>query len=182
MLIYAAIGGFGLLFLLFMLFAGDIAAGDHDVDHGLDHAPDFGGPSFFSARIMAAFTTAFGVGGVVARYYELSHPLASGVGVISGVVMATLVYQFARILYAQQASSEIQMAGLVGRTAEVTIAIPQNGVGQVTLAARGERSTHIARSADGEAIPAGAEVLIEAMRGDSLVVARPRLSEKGVRT
>jgi membrane protein implicated in regulation of membrane protease activity len=179
-LVYAAIGAFGLLFLLVMLFVGELGA-DHDIDHGIDHDSDFaGGPSFFSARIMAAFITAFGVGGVVARYYQLSHPAASGVGVVSGFVMAGLVYQFARILYSQQASSEIRMAGLVGRTAEVTIGIPENGVGQVTLTAAGELTTHIARSVNGEAIPPGAEVVVKGMRGDSLVVARARVSEKGV--
>jgi membrane protein implicated in regulation of membrane protease activity len=175
-LIYAAIGAFGLLFLLGLLFLGDL--GDHDGDHGGDI--DASGPSFLSARVMAAFMTAFGVGGVVARYYAVSHPAASGIGVVAGFVMAGIVYQFARMLYGQQASSELHMAGLVGHTAEVTVSIPQDGVGQVTLTAGGERTTHIARSAGGEAIAAGAEVVIEGLRGESLIV--HRLSAKGVRT
>src|SRR6476620_4629651 len=99
-LVYTAVGAIGLLFLLTMLFVGDLFGGDHDFDHGFDHDGDAGGgPSFFSARIIAAFMTAFGVGGVVARYYELSHPASSGVGVAAGFVMAGLVYQFARFLY-----------------------------------------------------------------------------------
>ena len=49
MLVYAAIGAVGLLFLLVMLFVGDLF-GDHDVDHpDLDHD---GGPSFLSMRVM----------------------------------------------------------------------------------------------------------------------------------
>ena len=87
-------------------------------------ARDFGGPASSASRIMAAFLTAFGVGGVVARYYGLSHPAASGVGVAAGAVMAGLVYQFAKMLYSQQASSELQMTRLVGRSAEVSVAIP----------------------------------------------------------
>jgi membrane protein implicated in regulation of membrane protease activity len=175
-LIYAAIGAFGLLFLLGMLFVGEIFGGDHDVGHDVDHDHDgdaTGGPSFFSARVMAAFMTAFGVGGVVARYYDLPHPAASGIGVASGVVMSGLVYQFARILYSQQASSELHMAGLVGRRGEVVIGIPENGVGQITLTVGGERTTHIARSADGRAIAPGAEVVVGGLRGDSLIVERP---------
>ena len=111
MLIYAGIAAFGFLFLLIMLFAGELFGGDHEVSAhgGIDHAGEFGGPSVFSARIMASFLTAFGVGGVVARYYELSHPAAAGCGVVTGVVMSSVVYQFARILYSQQASSEVQM-------------------------------------------------------------------------
>src|SRR5574341_1516577 len=100
MLIYGAIAAFGFLVLLVMLLAGDIFGADHEVgahDMGVDHgdADHGGGPSVFSVRIMAAFLSAFGVGGVVARYYRLSHPAASGVGIVSGIVLAGIVYQFA---------------------------------------------------------------------------------------
>lgn len=176
MLVYAAMAVFGFLFLLIMLFAGEIFGGDHDVsahDVSVEHgeAGHGGGPSIFSARIMATFLTAFGVGGVVARYYDLSHPAASGVGIVSGAVMSGLVYQFAKVLYSQQASSEVRMMGLVGRSAEVSVAIPEGGVGQVTLTFGGERTEQIARSRDGRALARGAEVLITDLRGDSVVVA-----------
>jgi len=174
MLIYAAIGAFGFLFLLIMLFVGEIFGGDHDFGgHEVAmHDGDAGGPSLLSARIMASFLTAFGVGGAVGRYYGFNHPAASGVGVAAGIVMSGIVYQFARILYSQQASSEIRMAGLVGRSAEVTVAIPDQGVGQVALTVGGERTEHIARSGDGSPLPRGAEVTITGLRGDSVVVQR----------
>jgi membrane protein implicated in regulation of membrane protease activity len=120
---------------------------------------------------MASFLTAFGVGGVVARYYKLSHPAASGVGVVAGIVLAGIVYQFAKILYSQQASSEVRMTALVGKLAEVSVAIPEGGVGQVALAFGGERTEHIARSDDGRALPRGAEVVITGLRGDTVTVA-----------
>jgi membrane protein implicated in regulation of membrane protease activity len=158
-----------------MLFVGEIFGADHEIgahDISLEHADTDhgGGPSIFSARIMASFLTAFGVGGVVARYYNLPHPAASGVGVVSGIVLSGLVYQFAKFLYSQQASSDVRMTGLVGRSAEVSVAIPRGGVGQVVLTFGGERSEHIARSADGGALPRGAEVVITGLRGDSVVV------------
>jgi len=175
LLIYATIGAFGLIFLLVMLFVGEFFGGDHEIHAGeIAGHGDLGhdsGPSIFSARIMAAFLTAFGVGGVVARYYELSHPAASGVGIVTGIVLSGLVYQFARILYSQQASSEVRMAGLVGRSGEVTVPIPEGGVGQIAVMVGGERTTHIARSSDGRAIPTGSEVVITGLRGDSIVVA-----------
>jgi membrane protein implicated in regulation of membrane protease activity len=174
MLIYAAIGIFGFLFLLVMLFVGDIGGGDHEIaghEVALGHGDaDVGGPSMFSARIMASFLTAFGVGGVVARYYNLPHPAASGIGVVSGVVMAGIVYQFAKVLYSQQASSQISMTTLVGQNAEVCVAIPAGGVGQVTLTFGGQRSDHLARSADSQAVARGTEVVITGLRGDSIVV------------
>jgi membrane protein implicated in regulation of membrane protease activity len=174
MLIYAAIGTFGLLFLLVMLFVGEVFGGDHDVGavdaggHG-----DFGhegGPSIFSGRIMASFLTAFGAGGVVGRYMGWSHPAASGLGIVTGALLASAVYQFAHILYSQQASSEVRMTGLVGQTAQVTVAIPATGHGQVTIISRGEQTSQIARSPDGTPIPAGALVMVTALAGDSLIV------------
>ena len=172
MLIYGAIAAFGVLLLLGMLLVGEIFGGDHDAS-GHDTAGghgDAGSPSIFSTRIMAAFFTAFGVGGVVARYYDLSHPAASGVGVATGLVLAGVVYQFAKFLYSQQASSEVRMTGLVGRSAEVSVAIPEGGVGQIALTVGGERSEHIARSADGRPVIRGVEVVITGLRGDSVVV------------
>ncbi|MBI3449736.1 MAG: hypothetical protein HY049_12575 [Acidobacteria bacterium] len=184
MLIYAAIGAFGLLFLLAMLFLGEVF-GDHEVhvDAGGGHeAMEHGaGPSIFSARVIASFLTAFGGGGVISRYYNLSHPVSSGVGIASGIVLAGLVYQFATILHSQQASSEVRMASLIGMTAEVTVGIPQGGLGQVTLAASGERTTQIARSADGKPIATGTEVVVKELRGDSLVVARAGAPQAGGR-
>lgn len=170
MLIYAAIAAFGLIVLLALLLVGEF--GDHDVGHDVAHDGDHdgGGPSIFSVRVTAAFLTAFGVGGVVGRFYGLSHPAASGVGVVAGIAMATLVYQFARVLYSQQASSEVQMTSLVGAAADVTVAIPAQGVGQIAVSARGERSEHIARSADGGAIARGTPVRVTSVRGDSVIV------------
>jgi membrane protein implicated in regulation of membrane protease activity len=173
MLIYAAIGAFGFLFLIAMLFVGEIFGADHDVgghDVSVDHG-DHGGPSIFSARIMASFLTAFGVGGVVGRYYHLSHPAASGVGVVAGIVLSGVVYQFARLLYSQQASSEVRMPALVGRSAEVSVAIPKGGIGQISLTYGGERSEHIARAEDGRALARGAGVVICGLRGDTVIVA-----------
>jgi membrane protein implicated in regulation of membrane protease activity len=184
MLIYAGLAGFGVLLLLSMLLVGELFGGDHElshemaVGHDVDHS---GGPSLFSTRIIAAFLTAFGVGGVVGRYYGLSHPLASGIGVIFGVVMASVVYQFAKILYSQQASSELRMAGLVGTQAEVSVAIPPNGVGQIVVQSLGERTEHIARSAGGSAIARGSQVTITSVGGDSVVVMPATPADGGTR-
>jgi membrane protein implicated in regulation of membrane protease activity len=179
MLLYALIGGAGLALLLLMMFVGEIFGGDHDVHVESDvggHA-DFdhgGGPSLFSTRIIGSFLTAFGVGGVIARYYGQSHPVSSGIGIVAGIVLAGVVYQFAKLLYSQQASSEVRMSSLIGQPAEVTVKIPEGGVGQVTLTFGGERSTHIARSADGGALGPGTGVIIKGLSGDSVLVERAR--------
>ena len=87
--------------------------------------------------------------------------------------MASVVYQFAKLLYSQQASSEVRMTGLVGQPAEVSVAIPAGGVGQVTLTVGGERTEHIARSARraGGSRAAPASSITGAQRRFGLVVA-----------
>jgi hypothetical protein len=176
MLIFAAIGAFGLLFLLVMLFFGgdhDLHIGEMDGGHDVSHAADGeGGPSIFSSRIIASFISAFGFGGTIGRYLEFGYPASSAFGIVSGVVLASIVLKFAQILYSQQASSEVKMTSLVGMTAEVAIAIPEGHLGQISLSAAGERSMHIARSRDGKAIPQGTSVVIRELRGDYVVVER----------
>ena len=179
MLIYAAIAAFGLLVLLVMLLAGDVFGGDHDIAHDGLAVADHGGPSIFSARIMSAFLTAFGVGGVLARYYGLSHVAASGVGIASGVVMSSLVFQFAKLLYSQQASSALNMRSLVGTAAEVSVAIPAGGIGQIAVSAGGERSEHVARSADGRALSRGAAVVVTSLGADAVIVMPSALETPG---
>ena len=173
MLIYAGIAAFGLLLLLILLFVGEVFGGDHDVGHDGDIGDHdaSGGPSIFSIRIMAAFLTAFGAGGVIARNYDLSHIAASGIGIVCGAVMASIVYQFAKMLYSQQASTDLRMTGLIGSHGEVSVAIPQGGVGQITISAAGERSEHLARARDGMAIARGLTVTITGLGGDSVIVA-----------
>jgi membrane protein implicated in regulation of membrane protease activity len=172
MWIYAGIAVLGVLLLLSMLLVGELFGGDHEISHDIaaGHDIDAGGPSVFSTRIIAAFLTAFGVGGIVGRYYDLSHPMSSGLGVVFGVMMSGLVYQFAKMLYSQQASSEVRMVGLVGTTAEVSVAIPRDGVGQVVVHSRGERTEHIARAAGGTAIARGLPVRITGVGGDAVTV------------
>lgn len=109
----------------------------------------------------------------------MSHPAASGVGVASGLVLSTVVYQFAKFLYSQQASSEVKMTGLIGQSAEVCVAIPEGGVGQIALTFGGERCDYIARTADGRALVRGTEVVITGLRGNGVVVAPPAPAPRG---
>ena len=140
-----------------MLLVGELFGGDHDVgghDIGAGHADHGGGPSIFSVRIMAAFLTAFGVGGVVGRYYELSHPAASGIGVVAGIVMAE------RRLSVREAAllaAGVERAAMTGSSAgppRSRSPFPRTASAR-SSSSRGERTEHIARSAGGAAIARG---------------------------
>jgi hypothetical protein len=62
------------------------------------------------------------------------------------------------------------LASLVGRRAHVTVAIPENGVGEITLEAGAERTAQLAVSADGAPIALGREVVIGSVRGAQFIV------------
>jgi hypothetical protein len=120
MLIYAALGGAGLVLLFVMLVASSF--GDHDVpihETDLDHGDldAHGGPSPLGTRVIAAFITFFGVGGIVGQHLGLGHPASSGIGIVLGLIGATCVHQFAKLLYSQQATSSVTMRDLVAKRA-----------------------------------------------------------------
>lgn len=163
-----ALLGFG--FLVISLFFGELF--DHlgaDFDHDLDH----GGPGFFSPRVMSVFITAFGAAGAIATQYGLSPVPASGIGFVSGLTFATLIFYFARFLYGQQASTKLEGTDMVGKTARVVVAIPKGGVGQVRIQIGEELVDKIARSKDEEAIRENTPVTIEQSLGEILIV-RPQ--------
>jgi membrane protein implicated in regulation of membrane protease activity len=166
--VFLAIAAVGFLFLMIALVFGEVF--DHfDAAHDLDS----GGPGFFSGRVMSVFITAFGGVGAVATYYGLSPVAASVVGFGSGLVFAPVIYAFARFLYGQQASSQVDAGDLVGQTARVVIAIPEGGVGQVRCRIGEELVDKIAQSRDGAAIPANASVRIDEILGETVIVRKP---------
>jgi hypothetical protein len=179
MLVFLTIAGIGFLVLVISLLVGELAEhggdivhdfgdhgdlGGHDVEHG------HGGPSIFSLRILAAFTTGFGGFGAIARYYEFSYVVSSLAGIVMGVLVAAVVYLVVRFLYTQQASSDVTLASLVGKDATVEVFIPAGSVGKIVLTAKGATVALTARSADGRGIPYGANVTIKEVVGDSAVV------------
>ena len=91
-------------------------------------------------------------------------------GVVGGLVFGGLIYLFASFLYSQQASSDVHIADLEGKTGQVSVAIPKGGLGQVRCTLGQTVVEKIARSKDGEEIPANAIVVIEAVLGDTILV------------
>lgn len=172
--VFLAIAAVGFLFLLVSLIFGEIF--EHaDFGH-LDHDFDHGGPGLLSPRILSVFITAFGGTGAIATYNNCGVLASSMFGTVAGGVLGGLVYFFARFLYSQQATSAISSSELVGRTAQVTVGIPVNGVGQVRCLVGETMIDKLARSRDGAEIAFNALVKIEEVIGESVVV-RPMTSQ-----
>jgi membrane protein implicated in regulation of membrane protease activity len=176
--VFLGIAAVGFLFLLVSLIFGEIF--DHaDFGHDFDHDFDHGGPGFFSAKGIAVFITAFGGFGAIGTYRGYGALTSSFFGFTGGVIMAVLVYFFAKFLYGQQASSTTTSTDLVGRTAQVSVAIPAGGMGQVRCLVGESMVDKIAQSRDGSAISLNALVKIEEIVGESAIV-RPMVSAQPV--
>jgi membrane protein implicated in regulation of membrane protease activity len=168
LVLLAIIGGIGFLFLLISLVVGDVfEAVGFDLDGGADGGTDFG---LLDSRVIAVFLTAFGGFGVIAVQNGFGAVGSSIAGLIGGVVFAAVVSVFGRFLIGQQASSSVTDEDLVGRIAQVTVAIKPGAVGQITAKIGDERVERIARNKDGSELAVGTIVKVDAVVGDSIIV------------
>jgi membrane protein implicated in regulation of membrane protease activity len=150
----------------------------HDV--GAGHGEAYGGAgaeevaiSPLSPMTMATFSTVFGgTGLILANMFKYSLYVTLPASVAAGVVVAAGVFTlFYRVFASVQASSEVRMDAIAGLPAEVTIAIPADGVGEAAYVSLEGRYTSIARSATGAAIPRHAQVRIARVVGNTVYVA-----------
>lgn len=121
---------------------------------------------------IAAFVTSFGGIGIIATQAFGADSAGSLVWAAVGSIVVALVshFVFFYAFIAPQASSALRTSDVVGQTAEVTVPIANNGVGEVAYVAMGERHTSTARSADNKEIPRGALVSVESIAGTVLIV------------
>lgn len=172
--IFLGIAAVGFLFLSVSLVLGEIGHGDfggHAADlHGDVHGGT--GVSFFSSRVLSVFVTAFGGFGAIGIHLGYGVGPSTAVGLAGGLFFGALIYLFASFLFSQQASSEVRLGDLVGGTAQVTVAIPKAGLGQIRCTLGESVVEKIARAQDGGEIPLNTLVKIEAVVGETVLVRR----------
>jgi len=166
-----------------MEFEHDFGSGhDMDAGHGgadFSAAPDAPAISPLSPAVLATFVTTFGGVGVITHsMFHFPLPLSLPVSFAAGLAVGGVVFiVFYRLFQAVQASSEATVAGAIGLEAEVTIAIPRDGIGQIAYVSRGGRFTAPARSEEAVEIPNHASVRISKVVGNTYYV-RPALDEQ----
>jgi membrane protein implicated in regulation of membrane protease activity len=92
-----------------------------------------------------------------------------------GLFMAACVFYFMKFLYAQEATSTVGEAHLVGQEGVVLTSIPAGGTGEVRMNVRGTTIKSLARAESGEEVAAGATVRVVQEVGGTLVVRPVRL-------
>lgn len=164
--LFVIIGGVGFVFLLLSLVVGDLFESiGVDFDAGDGH--DFG---LLDSRVISVFITAFGGFGAIAVQTGFGAVAASFAGLLGGVVFGGVVSMFGRFLVGQQASSSVTDDDLIGRSAQVTVAIAPGQVGQITCRIGDERVEKLARSKNGEEIKTGSIVTVDSVTGDAVIV------------
>ncbi|MCX8103818.1 MAG: hypothetical protein N3E42_05235 [Candidatus Bipolaricaulota bacterium] len=165
MTVFIILAVIGLILLLISAFFG--VFGDD-----IEAAPEVegGGPHFLSLRSIAVFLTAFGTVGAIARYYNLSAMLSSLWGVLAGVAMSGIYIFAMHLVRSQEASSLIESKDLIGLTGRVTVAVPAEGLGEVSCTVKAQLTRRLARSKNRQAIPEGAIVKITDVQGDVVIV------------
>ncbi len=171
MFIFVSLAVIGFVFLAVSALFGDHAA-DHEVAIEAAHEVSFGEhPSPFSLRVISLFLTAFGAGGAMARINGASYVVASAIGTGAGVVVGYAGYKLISFFMRQQSTSVIESEELAGAIGQVSIAIPPNGVGQVSVLAGEKRLYTLARAATpGVGIEEGAQVKIVRAAGNTVYV------------
>lgn len=160
----------GVLYAVFSLLAGMDFDLPIDIP-GLDGIAE-GSLASISPISIGAFLTAFGAIGIIAtRGLGLSATESVIWAVVGSIIVALGAhFVFFYLFVAPQASSAVKQSDLIGITAEVTAPIPAASVGEITYVAMGSRQSAQARSANGQAIPRGATVVVESITGTVLNV------------
>ncbi|MHB0879081.1 MAG: hypothetical protein ACYC5O_23840 [Anaerolineae bacterium] len=152
---------------------GAAHAGDVDAPHfeGADHP---GGeahtPSPFSLRTISMFGAGFGAGGLLGKGLGLTDIASLVPAVGTGTIAGALMYVFMRYVYGSVGTTSIGARDYVGLICRVSVPIPANGAGGISVVVKGQMKNIPAITADGAAVPAHAEVAIVAMDGGTAVV------------
>lgn len=186
--LYWVMAGVGTLIVVALLIFG----GDHDVGHdaavGLDHdaglpadhdvniehaahaAESEGGPGPVSLRTIMAFVGGWGWGGLIGLdgmgWSMMSLPFGAAIG----LVLAAAVFQFMKFLHAQEATTTIGIAHMLGQEGVVLTTIPPGGTGEVRISVRATTIKSLARSDSSEEIVAGSSIRVVEEIGGTLVV------------
>lgn len=164
----AVIGAF-VLGMSILVGDSDIDTGDMETDTGSDLSSD---PSVLSLKTVSLFMVGAGSAGAVLSLYVENVLLTSLVGAAIGVGFSIGGYQLLKVVYRQQASSLVEDTDFLARPAQVTVAIPPKGVGQVGFEVRGKRLYRKAREKSGASVAEGLHVHITDIDGSVLVVER----------
>lgn len=175
-----------LLFGGVLIAASAFGAGDHPVDGFAAHAADPHSEGSTHGQLIALFglrfwsfaTAFFGVTGVLLRFAGV--PGGAGIAAVVGVGAGLGASVFFRKMTREAVGRVGDVGALVGREGRLLLPIARTQQGKVRLAQPAGGSVDlVAEAPDGEALDAGAEVIVVEVRGNVAVVTRAPVARRG---
>ena len=181
---YWIIGLLGLGFavisgLLAGVFSGSAEAHVDVGGHHMDMGQGVEGHVHFpilSPVTLSMAAVAFGGGGLILMKVFLWPPLMHMGGALICATLTALIvaYLLYKLFSVTQASSHGTSEEAVGLPAEVTVALPHQGLGEIAFVLRGTRMLNPAQSADGKELPPGTPVRIIKLVGNNYIVKKAK--------
>ncbi len=154
-------------------FGGDA---DLDADAVMDggNPADFNNLRLLTLQTVVTFLAVFGWVSIICL--NAGMPKFGGilVGAVCGFLMMLLMAKMVQMSKKLVENGVLNLKGAIGETATVYVMIPpkENGTGKITMQLQGRFCELDAVNAGDSAIPAGTQVLVTDIIGDSLVVER----------
>lgn len=168
--------GFAVLSALMAgVFSGGAEAhvdvGGHSVDlgHGVEGEVHF---PLLSPVTISMFVATFGGSGLILMkvfLWPTAGHVTGAILVAGGAALAT-AYLLYKVFQATAAGAPPSSTEALGLEAEVTVSIPNQGIGEIAYTVQGTRLTGTARTVDGKELPAQTAVKVLKVVGNSFLV------------
>ena len=147
----------------------DVSGHSVDMGHGVEGHVHF--PLLSPVTISMFVATFGGVGLLLMKAFAWPAALhLTGAVVAAGGAAFLVAWLLYRVFKATSAGAPPEASEAVGLDAEVTVAIPHGGLGEVAYTIRGSRLTSPAKTEDGKELPQSAAVKILKQVGTTFVV------------
>jgi membrane protein implicated in regulation of membrane protease activity len=155
------------------LIASALLGGHHDMGGGdVDGSTHHGVTTseLFNLRNLALLAVGFSGCSIIARNVGVGEFETNLAGVAGAVAMFLVGVYFFRMIRKQEGNSITSNIDLIGKTAVVTVGIPSNGYGEISLQNTLGAATSLTAKTVGIAIAQGSEVRITAVSGNTATV------------
>ncbi len=150
----------------------DVDAGDLDghADHTAGGEAEHAGVSFLSPLVMSTLMFGFGVMGFLVDHWVAGAVVGLAAAAGGALLGGGGTYWSLNKLSRVEGGSATKVRRLIGHQADVSVAVPDRGFGEIVYVQNQTRYNAPARSRGGVAIPKGARVFISTAEGSSFVV------------
>lgn len=157
---------FGILYALISLLFSDI------IEHAFESlVGDLHLPFLQPTILVSGLTVLGGAGILLTKYTTLSALWVILLAVVAAIIISTFVFfLYIKPMQNSEVSLSYSIHDLVGSIAEVSIAIPAKGCGEVIVKKGIGHSNHIASSWDKQNIPQDTRVVVVEVSDDTLYV------------